>query len=190
MRQKSCMNNPSHGNLRHCSRRASTSVVENPSRCCYCRQNLVCTKVGTVSGHKSKRENQKARFFVISNYQPCIMKPPGAPRQPLGEVSPNQRSRVVSAYDHGIKVSAILARESLSDSTCRSIIKNASHQVLCITPPRPGRPSVLTPGDHRLIRRAIVVNPKIIAQQLKVSCVPHSSKKTIYRYLLKLGIQK
>jgi hypothetical protein len=112
------------------------------------------------------------------------MKPPGAPRQPLGEVSPNQRSRVVGAYDHGIKVPAIARRERLTDSTCRSIIQNASHQVSCITPTRKGAPSVLTPGDHRLIRRAIVVNPKITAQQLFVQCAPHSSKKTIYRYLL------
>jgi hypothetical protein len=81
------------------------------------------------------------------------MKPPGAPRQPLGEVSPNQRSRVVGAYDHGIKVPAIARRERLTDSTCRSIIQNASHQVSCITPTRKGAPSVLTPGDHRLIRR-------------------------------------
>ena len=118
------------------------------------------------------------------------MKPPGAPRQPLGEVSPNQRSRVISARDHGIHVPAIARMEKLLDSTCRSIIKNAPNQTSCITNKRIGAPSVLTPGDHRLIRRAIVVNPKITAQQLFVSCAPHSSKKTIYRYLKKSGIQK
>jgi hypothetical protein len=144
----------------------------------------------TVSGHKSKREHQKARFSASAILQLQQMKPPGAPRQPLGEVSPNQRSRVVGAYDHGIKVPAIARRERLTDSTCRSIIQNASHQVSCITPTRKGAPSVLTPGDHRLIRRVIVVNPKITAQQLFVQCAPHSSKKTIYRYLLKSGIQK
>jgi hypothetical protein len=118
------------------------------------------------------------------------MKPPGAPRQPLGEVSPNQRSRVVSARDHGIKYPIITRMENLLDSTCRSIVRNAPHQVSCITPTRSGAPSVLTPGDHRLIRRAIVINPKITAQQLFISCAPHSSKKTIYRYLKKSGIQK
>jgi len=118
------------------------------------------------------------------------MRPPGTPRQPLGEVSPNQRSRVVSARDHGIKIGAISRLEGLGDSTCRKIYKNASHQVSCITPSRTGAPSVLTPGDHRLIRRAIVINPKITAQQLFISCAPHSSKKTIYRYLKKSGIQK
>jgi hypothetical protein len=91
------------------------------------------------------------------------MKPPGAPRQPLGEASLNQRSRVVSARDHGIKVPAIARIENLLTSTCRSIIKNAPHQVSCITPSRASAPSVLTPGDYRLIRRAIVVNPKITA---------------------------
>ena len=118
------------------------------------------------------------------------MKLPGAPRKPLGEVSPNQRSRVVGSRDHGIPFPVITRMESLTDTTCRSIVKNASHQVSCITPTRSGAPSVLTPGDHRLIRRAIVINPKITAQQLFISCAPHSSKKTIYRYLKKSGIQK
>lgn len=118
------------------------------------------------------------------------MRAPGTPRPPLGEVSPNTRSRVVGARDHGIKFKAISRLEKLDDSTCRKIYKNASHQTSCITNKRPGAPSVLTPGDHRLIRRALVVNPKITAQQLFVSCAPHSSKKTIYRYLKKSGIQK
>ena len=118
------------------------------------------------------------------------MRLPGTPRPPLGEVSPNTRSRVVSARDYGIKFGAISRLERLDDSTCRKIYKNASHQVSCITPSRPGAPPVLTPGDHRLIRRAIVINPKITAQELFVSCAPHASKKTIYRYLLKSGIQK
>jgi len=91
------------------------------------------------------------------------MKPPKAPRQPLGEVSPNQRSRVVSACDHGIKVPAIARMENLLTSTCRSIIKNAPYLVSCITPSRANALLVLTPSDHRLIRRAIVVNLKITA---------------------------
>src|ERR1700692_1791899 len=118
------------------------------------------------------------------------MRLPGTPRQPLGKVSPNTRSRIVGARDHGIKFAAIRRLETLTDSTCRTIYKNASHQDSCITPKRTGAPSVLTPGDHRLIRRAIVINPKITAQQLFISCAPHSSKKTIYRYLKKSAIQK
>jgi len=118
------------------------------------------------------------------------MRAPGTQRQPLGEVSPNTRSRVVGARDHGIKFAAIGRMEELVDSTCRTIYNNAPHQVSCITPKRNGAPSVLTVGDHRLIRRAIVINPKITAQQLFLSCAPHASKKTIYRYLKKSGIQK
>jgi hypothetical protein len=120
------------------------------------------------------------------------MKPPGAPRQPLGEVSPNQRSRVVSAREHGIKVTAIRRMENLTDSTnlIRTILQNAPHQVSCITPTRSGRPPLLTAIDHRVIRRTIVVNPKITAQQLFVIYAAHTSKKTIYRYLKKLGIEK
>ena len=87
----------------------------------------------------------------------------GTPRPPLGEVSPNTRSRVVGARDHGIKFKAISRMEKLDDSTCQKIYKNASYQILCITNIRPGTPSVLTPGDHRLIRRALVINPKITA---------------------------
>lgn len=144
----------------------------------------------TVSGHKSKRKSSKPRFYAFYTNHPPSMKAPGAPRKPLGEVSPNQRSRVVGARDHGIPFPVIARMERLVDSTCRSIVRNAPHQVSCLTPTRSGAPSVLTPGDHRLIRRAIVINPKITAQQLFVSCTPHSSKKTIYRYLKKSGIQK
>ncbi len=130
----------------------------------------------------------KPRSYAFSTNLPTQMKAPGAPRQPLGEVSPNQRSRVVSARDHGIRFPVIARMESLLDSTCRSIVKNAPHQVSCITLPRYGAPTVLTPRDHRLIRRAIVINPKITAQQLFVFCAPYSFKKTIYRYLKKSGI--
>lgn len=118
------------------------------------------------------------------------MRASGTPRLSLQEVSPNTRSRVVGARDHGIKIAAIARLEGLDDSTCRKIYKNASNQTSCISNKRAGPPSILTPGDHRLIRRAIVVNPKITAQQLFVTCAPHSSKKTIYRYLKKSGIQK
>ena len=118
------------------------------------------------------------------------MRPPGTPRLPLQETSPNTRSRVVSARDHGIKYTAIGRLEKLGDSTLRTIYKNASHQVSCITPKRQGAPSVLSPTDHRAIRRAILVNPKITAQQLFVNYAPHASKKTIYRYLDKSGINK
>ena len=84
----------------------------------------------------------------------------------LGEISSNQRSRIVSARDYGIKVPAIARMENLIESTCRTIFQNASYQTLYITPTRTDTSSVLTPGDHRLIRRAIIVNPKITAQQL------------------------
>jgi hypothetical protein len=114
----------------------------------------------------------------------------GTPRQPLEEVSPNTRSRVVGGRDHGIKFTAITRLEELTDSTCRTIFKNASHQTSCITPKRPGRPTLLTVRDQRLIRRTIVLWPKITVQQLFKDCVPHLSKKTVYRYLKKSGIQK
>jgi hypothetical protein len=132
----------------------------------------------------------KACFYVFLLPSPPTMRQPGTPRQPLGEVSPNTRSRVVSARDHGIKFTAIGRMENLLDSTCRGIYKNASHQTSCITPSRPGRPPLLTIGDQRLIRRAIVAKPKITAAQLVVNCCPHVKKKTVYRYLKKSGIQK
>jgi len=144
----------------------------------------------TVSGHKSKRKTSKPRFYAFLTNHQQQMKLPGAQRQPLGEVSPNQRSRVVSARDHGIRYPVIARMEQLNSQTCRSIVANAPHQVSCITPKRNGAPALLTEGDIRLIRRAITINPKITAQQLKVSCADHVSKKTIYRYLKKSGIQK
>ena len=46
------------------------------------------------------------------------MRAPGTPRQPLGEVSPNTRSQVIGACDHGIKIRAISCLERLDKSTC------------------------------------------------------------------------
>ena len=51
----------------------------------------------------------------------------GTPRQPLGEVSPDTRSRIVGARDYGIKYIAIRRLEELKDSTCRKIYKNVSY---------------------------------------------------------------
>jgi hypothetical protein len=118
------------------------------------------------------------------------MKPPGAPRQPLGEVSPNQRSQVVSAREHSIPFPVIARMEDLQDSTIQSLVRNAPHQVPYISSPRTGRPLPLTAIDHCAIRRAIVVNPKITTQQLFIICTPHTLKKTVYQYHKKSGIQK
>jgi hypothetical protein len=41
----------------------------------------------------------------------------------------------------------------------------------------------------RQLLRAIAVNPKITAAQLRVEVAPELSMKTIYRYLKKSGIQ-
>jgi hypothetical protein len=55
------------------------------------------------------------------------MRQPRTPRQPLGEVSPNIRSRVISARDHSIKFIVISHMENLLDSTYYGIYKNTSH---------------------------------------------------------------
>jgi hypothetical protein len=86
------------------------------------------------------------------------------PHRPLAEVSPNTPSRVVGSRGHGIKFGAISRLENLTDATCRSMFKNASHQTSCVTPARPGRPTILTEGDKHLISREIVLRPKITAQ--------------------------
>lgn len=62
-------------------------------------------KVDTVRSHKSKRKHQNRVFtrYTLINY--TYVKPPGAPRQSLGDVSPNQRLRVGSARDYNMKIS-------------------------------------------------------------------------------------
>jgi hypothetical protein len=80
----------------------------------------------TISGRKSKRKTRKTRFYAILSYLQQI-KPPRAPRQPLGEISPNQRSRVVSAREYGVKFPVIARMECLQDSTVRSIVRNMLH---------------------------------------------------------------
>jgi len=76
---------------------------------------------------------------------------PGTLHQPLGEVSSSRRNRVVGARKHGIKYSAIGDAENLGESTCRRMVKNASHQQDCATTPRPGRPNLLSERDQRRI---------------------------------------
>lgn len=83
----------------------------------------------TVYGHT------KSALFAI------MLWAPGTPHQPLGEASPSRRNRISGARKHGIKYSAIGDTENLSGSTCRQIVKNASHQQDCATTPQPGRPS-------------------------------------------------
>jgi len=80
----------------------------------------------TISGHKSKvkRKSSKPRIYAFLTYQLQQMKPPGAPRQPLGEVSPNQRSRVVSARERSIPFPVIARMEDLQDSTIQSVVRN------------------------------------------------------------------
>ncbi len=115
---------------------------------------------------------------------------PGTPRQPLGDVSPARRNQIIGARDHGIKFGPIARLNNLPESTCRGIYKRAETQVggRSLSKGRP--PKALTAGDQRLIRRAIVANPKITAAQLVIQTVPHVSKKTVYRYLKISGIQK
>lgn len=47
---------------------------------------------------------------------------PNTPRPPLGEVSPNSRSRVVAARDYGIRYTNIAQGENLLPSTVRQIV--------------------------------------------------------------------
>ena len=139
-----------------------------------------------------------ALFFKTAFFRVCspttlfttMPRPPGTPRPPLGEVSPGTRNRVVGARNHGIAYTAIGEQENLEPSTCRRIFKKAPNQISCIIRPRPGRPTLLTERDQRCIFRTIVINPKITAQQLVATVVPHIKKKTVYRFLKKSGIQK
>ena len=74
------------------------------------------------------RDSVKITRLLVFPLPTTIMaRPAGTPRQPLEEVSPNTRSRVVGARDHGIKFTAIARLEELTDSTCRTIFKNASY---------------------------------------------------------------
>lgn len=118
------------------------------------------------------------------------MRPPGTLRPPLAETSPNKRSRICGSRDSGTKVKVIARAEQLSEKTVRGILERAPNQVSCISNPRSGRPRKLNPHDERIIFRAIVINPKITASQLVAQNVPHVTKKTVYRFLKKSGIQK
>jgi hypothetical protein len=115
---------------------------------------------------------------------------PHTPRTPLAELSPNTRSRVVSARDYGNRFSEIAKREGLNPATCRSIFRNAPKQDSCKSRPRSGRPRIIDPRDGRRLFRAIAINPKITAKQLRVETLPEMSDKTIYRFLKDSGLQK
>lgn len=118
-------------------------------------------------------------------------RPPGTPRPGPGcEYSPHKRARIVSARESGMKYKDIALREGVKEATCRKIFSRAPKQTSCVTRPRKGRPQLISDRDARRIFRTIFVQPKITAAQLRVSAVPHASKRTIYRFLKKSGIQK
>ena len=100
---------PSPLNLWNCGKDVELPKVPKVSAIIEAGDDLV----STVSGHKSKRKTSKPRFYAFSTNHPTLMKLPGAPRKPLGEVSPNQRSRVVGSRDHGIPFPVIARMESL-----------------------------------------------------------------------------
>jgi len=157
------------------------------------RPNLRAPCPTTVCNQKSVLKSPKPRFFAFHPQPPsnAIMpRPPSTPRQPLCEVSPDSRSRVVSAHEYGIKFADIARGETLLPSTCRQIVQNASIQTSCISQPRSGRPELISPRLGRQLFRAIAINPKITAAQLRAIVAPEISKITIYRYLKKSGIQK
>ena len=128
------------------------------------------------------------KHFDAFSFNHPTMRPPGTPCPPLCETSPNKRGRVCGSRDQGVKVSAICRAEKLNDSTVRKIFKYAPKQTCCITRPRSGRPTKLTPHDQCIIFQAIVINPKITAPQLVKQNVPHVTKKTVYRFVKKSGI--
>jgi hypothetical protein len=73
----------------------------------------------TVCGPPSVRFSLKLRIFPSADDHPFYKKmgkAPGATRQPLGEVSPNTRSRVVAGRDWWHKWTDIGAREGLGES--------------------------------------------------------------------------
>jgi len=119
-----------------------------------------------------------------------MARPPGTPRAPLQECSPNKRSRVVAARDHGIKWGVIGRMEELSEKTCQSIAKRALFQTSCISRPRSGRPISIDERQGRRIFRTIATNPKITAKELVVECGLDVTQKTVYRFLKKSGVQK
>jgi hypothetical protein len=138
------------------------------------------------------RFSLKLRIFPSAEDHPFhkeMGKAPGAPRQPLGEVSRNTRSRVVAGRDRGHKWTYIGAQEGLGESICRQISKNAQHQTSCITQPKGRKPLLLSERDGRAIFRRIALESKITAAQLVATTAPHVKKKTIYR-LKKSGFQK
>lgn len=131
-------------------------------------------------------------FVILPNHlhYSTMARPPATPRPPLCEVSPNTRSRIVSARVHGIDFMTIAEHENLTPSTCRRIRYNASKQTSCISRPRSGRPRVLDARDQRRLFRTIANNPKITTARLRTEVAPQVSAKTIARFLKQSGIQK
>jgi hypothetical protein len=114
-----------------------------PYRWCTMSSRLFCFSslgssilIDTVGGPMSKRKSsksRKSRFFPQPPHENAMPPRPHSPRKPLCEVSPNSRSRVVSAHDYRVRFRDIAKGKDLLYSTCRSIVKNASRQASCIT---------------------------------------------------------
>jgi hypothetical protein len=79
-------------------------------------------------------------------------------------------------HEYGIKFADIARVETLLPSTCRQIVQNASIQTSCISQPRLGRPELISPRLGRQLFRAIAINLKITAAQLRAIVAPEISK--------------
>ena len=115
---------------------------------------------------------------------------PGSIRLPLAELSPGNRNRIIGARAHGIPFATIAGQENCSPSTAYSTVRNALFRAGQYSRPRGRPPTKLSERDKRRIYRTIDQSPKITAAELIATVVPHVTKKTVYRFLKKSGIQK
>ena len=115
---------------------------------------------------------------------------PGSIRLPLAELSPGNRNRIIGARAHGIPFATIADQKNCSFSAVYFTVRNALFRAGQYSQPQRRPPTKLSEYNKRRIYKTIDQSLKITAAKLIATIVLYITKKTVYRFLKKSGIQK
>jgi transposase len=112
------------------------------------------------------------------------------PRQVINHNhSPHKRTRIVTAYNLGMKAKTVGLKEGISARAVYAIVERYGKQQSAKDQPRSGRPPLLDGRHKRHIFRCIEEDPFVSNRELIEKCALPCSVSTVTRFLRKEGIQ-
>jgi transposase len=115
--------------------------------------------------------------------RPSMIKPKGI------HSTPRRRSRIYGRYVSGVTAKAVAVHEDVEPAHVYGVVRRYLFQDYGISRPGRGRPLALSERDKRAILREVNADPFISIQEIRRTCVPHVSRTTITRHLIKWGIK-